>query len=87
MGGKFCQVKAFVRRFVYLRDNKASPDDIISSYWDHLEKGNLTDVDIRVAVKQAVVTLKLARNGITTARVGTHSLRTGGAMALKFCRR
>ena len=84
MGGKFCPVKALVRRFVHLRSNKASPDDIISSYWDHLGKGNLTDVDIRVAVKRAVITLKLARNGITAARVGTHSLRAGGAMALKF---
>ena len=84
MGDRFCPVKALIRRFVHLRDNKASRDDIISSYWDHLRKGNLIDVDIRVAVRRAVILLKLAKNGIAAERMGTHSLCAGGAMALKF---
>ena len=37
-----------------------------------------------MAVKRAVITLKLAKNGITAARMGTHSLQAGGTMVLKF---
>ena len=84
MEGIFCPVKALVRRFVHLRENKAKDDDIISSYWDHLGRGTLTDVDIRVSLRRAVILLDLGKNGITAERVGTHSLRAGGAMALLF---
>jgi len=68
-------------RFVYLRDNNVKTADIISSYWDDLGKGNLTDVDIRVALRRAVILLGLSKNGITAERVGMNSLRTGGATA------
>ena len=84
MKGKFCPVKALVRRFVHLREHNAKANDIISTYWDHIGKGNITDVDIRVALRRAVILLDLQKNGITSDRVGTHSLRSGGAMALKF---
>ena len=73
-----------VRRFLHLRDNGAKQDTIISSYWDHPDKGNITDVDIRVTVRQAVILLDLEKNEIPAHRVGTHSLRAGGAVALKF---
>ena len=39
---------------------------------------------MRRAIRAAVLTLNLPANGITPNRVGTHSLRAGGAMALKF---
>lgn len=81
MNGIFCPVKALVRRFVYLRDNNAKTADIISSYWDDLGKGNLTDVDIRVALRRAVILLGLSKYGITAERVGMNSLRAGGATA------
>jgi len=81
MDGIFCPVKALVRRFVYLRDNNVKTADIISSYWDDLGKGNLTDVDIRVALRRAVILLGLSKNGITAERVGMNSLRAGGATA------
>ena len=79
-----CPVKALVRRFIHLRDNHARGVDIISSYWDHLDRTTVVDVDIRVALRQAVIKLDLGKNGITAGRVGSHSLRAGGAMSLKF---
>ena len=84
MRGRFCPVKALVRRFLHLRDNNALKDDIISSYYDHLGVGHVTDEEIRKAVKRAVIKLGLAKNGLTENRVGSHSLRAGGAMALNF---
>jgi len=41
-------------------------------------------VDIRAALRQAVIKLDLKKKGIIATRVGLHSLRAGGAMALKF---
>ena len=84
MKGKFCPVKALVRRYVNLRDNKAAKDDIISSFYDHVGVGHVTDSDIRKSLRRVVVVLGLAKNGIIEARIGLHLLRSGGAMALNF---
>ena len=81
---KFCPVKALARRLIHLRDNNAKQTDLLSTYWDHLGKAHITDEDIRRALKAAVLKLGLSSNGITPDRIGTHSLRAGGAMALKF---
>ena len=81
---KFCPVRALGRRFLHLRDNNAKQNDILSAYWDHLGKTHITDKDVRRATKAAVLKLGLAANVVTPCRVGTHSLRAGGAMALKF---
>ena len=83
-GGTFCPVRALARRFIHMRTNCASDNDILSSFWDHLGQGHVTDEDMRVAIRRAVIALRLEKNGILPSRVGTHSLRAGGAMALKF---
>jgi len=74
MLGEFCPVKALVRRFVHLHDNNAKQTDLISSFWDHIGKGSLTDVDVCVAIRRAFILLDLQKNGITSARVGTPPL-------------
>ena len=84
MKGKYCPVKAMVRRYVHMRDNGTIVDAIISSFYDHIGVGHVTDLDIRKSLRRAVVVLGLAKNGITETRVGSHSLRSGGAMALSF---
>ena len=61
MEGVFFLVKALVWRFLHLRDNDAKQDTIISSYWDHLGKGSITDVDTRVTVRRAVILLHLEK--------------------------
>ena len=67
-----------------MRDNNIKEDDIISSFWDHLGKSNMIDNAIRIAVRRSVITLQLSRKGILPDRVGSHSLRADGAMALIF---
>ena len=74
MEGSFFPVKVLVRRYIHLRNHHASLDTIISSYWDHLGSGNVTDVDSRLAIRRSMITLNLGNNGITADRVGTHSL-------------
>ena len=44
----------------------------------------MTDNNICVAIRRAVITLQLSKKGIIPDRVGSHSLQAGGAMALKF---
>ena len=82
--GPYCPVKALVRRFLHLRDNNADENDIISSFWDHLGQSHVTDVNMRTSIRAAVTSLGLTKQGITPTRVGTHSFRAGGAMALRF---
>ena len=79
-------MKALVRRYVHLRDNGAKADDLISTFFDHIGKGHVTDDDMRKSVRRAVTVLRLEKHGILASRVGTHSLRSGGAMALKFAK-
>ena len=83
-GGKYCQVAALMRRYIHMRNNKATVDDILSYFWDHFGKANVTDNNMILAIRTAVITLCLDKNGIIPSRVGSHSLRAGGAMALKF---
>jgi len=82
--GILCPVKALVRRFIYLQNNKAKKNDLISTYWDHLCKAHVKDEDMQIAIHRAVITLGLEKNGILASRVGTHSVRARGVMALKF---
>ena len=84
MGGDYCHVIVLVRMYLHIRDNSAKEDDIISSLWDHVGKLNVTDNNIHVAIRRAVITLQLSNKGIIPDRVGYHSLRAGGAIALKF---
>ena len=37
-----------------------------------------------IAIRRAVITLGLSKNGILPGRVGSHSFWVGGTMALKF---
>jgi len=67
-----------------LRDNGAGQDTIISIFWDHIGRTQITDDNMRVAICRAVVKLGLENNGILAARVGSHSFWAGGAMALKL---
>jgi len=73
-----------VRSFGHLRDNNAKETNLISSFWDHIGKDSLTDTDICVAIRRAVILLDLQKNKITSARLGTHSFQSGGGMAFKF---
>ena len=57
---------------------------MLCDYWDGLQWRQVTSDNITLAVKVAVLKLNLAEQGITPNDVGSHSLRAGGAMALKL---
>ena len=67
-----------------MRVNNAKEHDILSSFWNHLEQSHVTDKDMRIVTRAAVIKMGLEKNGISPERVGSHSIRAGGAMALKF---
>ena len=73
----YCPAKTLIRRFLHMYNNNAKLDDIISSFWDHLGKCNVTDDDMRVAIRRAVIMLGLSKNGILRSRVGSHSFQAG----------
>ena len=81
---KYCPVKALARRFHTLRQNNADPDTLLSTYWDGGGKHQLQPDDMLEAIRVAAIQLKLETQGIPATRLGTHSLRAGGAMALKL---
>ena len=60
-----------------MRDNGAKENDIISSFWEQLDKANVADEDTRIVISRAVTTLGLPNNGILLERVGSHSFRAG----------
>ena len=75
-----CPVQALARRVASIMSASSHQDVPIST----LASGHATALMIRTQVRQAVRDLKLYRQGIKVANVGSHSLRAGGAMAMKL---
>ena len=57
---------------------------MLCAFWDEVGKGHITDTQVRFTVKMAAKALKYPERGIPLNRVDTHSLRSGGACALKL---
>ena len=49
-----------------------------------LGQAHVTDEDTRIAIRRSVITFGLSKNRILPERLGSHPLRSGGVMALKF---
>ena len=79
-----CPVRALGRRYVHLRKHDKTGKAYICTYWDEAGRGSVTESQIRYAVKFAATALGYPSRGIPIARVDTHSLRAGGACALKL---
>jgi hypothetical protein len=78
-------VTALARRVHHILDNGGNEETLLCDYLD--DDGNWTSVtasQMRSAVRASVKTLELHKNGIDPDLVGVHSLRAGGAMALKL---
>jgi len=60
-GAPYCLVMVLVRRHLNLQDNSEGQGTIILSWWDHISKSQVTDDDMRVAIRRAVVTLRLEK--------------------------
>ena len=77
-------VASLARRVHHILSNNGNEDNLIcdvytDSYWTCVHSSHMVTM-IRVAAKS----LKLATQGIDADLIGAHSLRAGGAMALKI---
>lgn len=79
-----CPIRALIRRLKHIRRHSTTLNLCLSTYFAYpgAHPRMLRAYDINSAIKRAVTTLKLDRNGLTSALVGSHSLRAGGAMAM-----
>ena len=75
-------MRAIGRRIVHIRQHSKSGNAFLYAYWDKFGLGNVTDNNVRFAIKFAARMLDYEARGIPLDRVDTHSLRSGGACAL-----
>ena len=82
--GKFdCPVKALANIVQHLRQHTNNPDTPISTYWT--KQGTpkkVTSATITETIRKAATDINLAEFGINPKQLSSHSLRSGGAMAL-----
>ena len=83
IGGALCPVAALARRIQNIRGtSKSCP---ISTVFHHNKQPTrVSDRDITIAVRWGAMNDNLLERGYTLDRVSSHSLRAGGAMALKL---
>ena len=79
-----CPVKALARRLSHILNNGGTDDTLICMYKDADNISAVTPTDLIKAIRASVRALKLHEAGIDPDIVGVHSLRAGGAMALKL---
>jgi len=69
----------------HIRSNGGKDDDPICTYFNEAgEKCKVTDARITAAIRRAVAGTGLTAHGYTAKLVSSHSLRAGGATALKI---
>jgi hypothetical protein len=84
-GTEFCPVKALAHRIHHILSNGGTEESVLSTYFeDDGEIAFLRGDDIVKGVRRAVIALDLPKAGIKAEQVGSHSLRAGGAMAMKL---
>ena len=81
-----CPVKAVARRVHHILSNGGSEANFICDIFDKSTNSwnQVTAQNMMTGVRQAVSSLNLQQCGIDIDLVGVHSLRAGGAMALKL---
>jgi hypothetical protein len=79
-----CPVKAVAHRIHHILSNKGNTSNMLCDVWTDAGWYQITPTDMIIQVRAAVKALKLEEGGIQASLVGVHSLRAGGAMALKL---
>jgi hypothetical protein len=82
-----CPVRALARRVHHVLSNSGTTDNLlcdVMSSADTSEWIQITPADMIKHIRAAVTTSGLTNRGISPDLVGVHSLRAGGAMALKL---
>ena len=86
INNKYCPIKAITRRIHHILLNRGNSDNLICDVFNNETSTwkQITSKNMIINVREAVTSLKLDQKGINTDLVGVHSLRAGGAMALKL---
>ena len=80
-----CPIKALAHRVHHILSSpNGNTENHICDYYDNEVWSSITSSDIVKLVKAATRQLQLDRQAIDPDMVGSHSLRAGGAMALKL---
>ena len=79
-----CPVQALTHRVHHILSNGGNGDMLLCSYKTKNTWHTVTSSDIIKMVRESTRQLGLSKQGIDPALVGSHSLRAGGAMALKL---
>ena len=78
-------VHALARRVHHILSNGGAPNSLLCEFVNtNSEWSNVTPADIRRELRQTILDLNLQEHGIDPDLVGVHSLRAGGAMAMKL---
>ena len=83
IGTKRCPVRAVIRRVHHIRSHTNDLDTMLGSYFlPGKGRKSITSYSMTAAVQKAAYNLRLDRQGLTSKNLGSHSLRSGGAMAM-----
>ena len=83
----FCPIKALARRVHHILSNKGNVNNYICDVFDPQSKPCWTQISshhMMVHIRNAATRLNLEQSGLDNDLIGVHSLRAGGAMALKL---
>jgi hypothetical protein len=83
-GARRCPVKALAKRIHHINCNMGGPTCLLCDYFANDEWHSVRSNDIIAMVRMAAKMLHLDKQGIDPDLIGAHSLRAGGAMALKL---
>lgn len=83
-GKDVCPVKAVAHIVHHIIDNGGTEETLLCHYYADDEWHTVTSPCIVAAVREAAKQLKLPQHGIDLDLIGAHSLRAGGAMAIKL---
>ena len=83
-GKDACPIKALAYLVHHILSNGGTSSTLLCSYKNTDTWSTITSKDIINCVRQTAIKLDLANHGIDPDLIGAHSLRAGGAMALKL---
>ena len=83
-GTDVCPVQAVARIVNHILANGGTGDTLLCHYYDDDEWKSVTSPIMVQAVREAAKQLELSKQGIDLDLIGAHSLRAGGAMAIKL---
>ena len=83
---KTCPVQAIARRVYHILSNNGTTDNYLCDVWDKLSQKwkQITPTQMMTGIRSAAKSLNLHKCGLDIDLLGVHSLRAGGAMALKL---